>query len=193
MMQSDQRAQLARCVPGKKSLQGPFRAEPYSLAGNLFDVFHELRIQRHARLGERHHRYGRGILRRGRQNPRARPGSFVAGVALVKHSDAQAGLRQFHRDRAANQPSAGNGHVESLHDPVFTRINYNSRYNEPTNSCESTSAFFAALRARIQSPVRAASRASDMKLRTLEARSCCAALSVLPSLAPIFRSAMPML
>jgi hypothetical protein len=63
-------------------------------------------------------------------------------------------------------------------------------YRDLTRSSERTCAFFAALRARIQSPACADSRASVMKLRTLEARSSCAAFKVFPFAAAIFRSAM---
>ena len=63
-------------------------------------------------------------------------------------------------------------------------------HNERASSSESTCAFFAALLARVQSPTCAASRASATKLRTLEARSDCEALSALPCKAAIFLAAM---
>jgi hypothetical protein len=66
----------------------------------------------------------------------------------------------------------------------------NRIYSELANSCESTSAFFAAFRARVQSPLFAASRASAMKLRTFDARSCCVAFRGFPPAVAMFRSAM---
>src|SRR6266403_5323558 len=62
-------------------------------------------------------------------------------------------------------------------------------HGELANSCERTSAFFAAARARVQSPIFAASRASAMKLRTFDARSCWVAFSDLPSAEPMLCSA----
>src|SRR5258708_28206483 len=62
-------------------------------------------------------------------------------------------------------------------------------HSELANSCERTSAFFAAARARVQSPIFAASRASAMKLRTFDARSCWVAFRDLPSAEPMLCSA----
>lgn len=70
------------------------------------------------------------------------------------------------------------------------RKNEMGGHKERANSSDSTCAFFAALLARVQSPTCAASRASATKLRTLEARSDCVALSVRPRDAAIFRSAI---
>ena len=66
-------------------------------------------------------------------------------------------------------------------------------YKDLASSSDNTWAFFARSRARIQSLTRAASRASETKLRTLEARSVCAAFKLLPCVASKFRSAMPRL
>src|SRR5882762_3112805 len=62
-------------------------------------------------------------------------------------------------------------------------------HGELASSCERTSAFFAAARARVQSPIFAASRASAMKLRSFDARSCWVAFSDLPSAEPMLCSA----
>ena len=62
-------------------------------------------------------------------------------------------------------------------------------YIELASSSDKTCAFFAALRARVQSPTLAASRASAIKLRTLEAKSDCVAFRFRPRVAPILRSA----
>ena len=63
-------------------------------------------------------------------------------------------------------------------------------YKDLASSSERTCAFFAALRARVQSPVCADSRASVMKLRTLEARSSCVSFKGFPCVVAIFRFAM---
>src|SRR5882762_1338718 len=63
-------------------------------------------------------------------------------------------------------------------------------YSELASSSDRTCAFFARLRARLQSVICAASRASLMKPLILETRSLCAALSIFPRAAPRFLSAM---
>ncbi len=62
-------------------------------------------------------------------------------------------------------------------------------YRVPTSSSDKTCAFFARSRARAQSPARPASRASEMKLRTLDARSDCVAFKDFPAVAARLRSA----
>jgi hypothetical protein len=66
-------------------------------------------------------------------------------------------------------------------------------YKDFTSSSDNTCAFFAKSLARIQLLTPAAARASEMKLRTLEARSVCAAFRFFPRVAARFRSATPML
>src|ERR1700722_2936473 len=56
-------------------------------------------------------------------------------------------------------------------------------HGDPTSSSDKTCAFFAKSRARVQSPARPASRASEIKLRTLEARSACVAFNGFPAVA----------
>ncbi len=53
-------------------------------------------------------------------------------------------------------------------------------YSEPASSSDSTCAFFARLRARLQSVIRAASRASLMKPLIFEIKSDCAAFRFFP-------------
>jgi hypothetical protein len=62
-------------------------------------------------------------------------------------------------------------------------------HSDPTSSSDNTCAFFARSRARAQSPARPASRASEIKLRTLEARSDCVAFNDFPAVAARSRSA----
>ncbi len=66
-------------------------------------------------------------------------------------------------------------------------------YKDFSSSSDNTCAFFAKSLARIQLLTLAAARASEMKLRTLEARSVCAAFKFLPRVAAKFRSATPIL
>src|SRR5882762_3038304 len=66
-------------------------------------------------------------------------------------------------------------------------------YSELASSSDRTCAFFARLRARLQSVICAASRASLTKPVILETRSVWAALSVFPRAARKFLSAMPRL
>src|ERR1700730_12552697 len=63
-------------------------------------------------------------------------------------------------------------------------------YKDLASSSERTWAFFAALRARFQSPTWADSRASATKLRTLEARSSWVGFKFFPWVTAMFRSAM---
>jgi hypothetical protein len=63
-------------------------------------------------------------------------------------------------------------------------------HSDPTSSCDKTCAFFARSRARAQSPAWPASRASEIKLRTLEARSACVASNDFPAVAARLRSAL---
>jgi hypothetical protein len=63
-------------------------------------------------------------------------------------------------------------------------------YCDPTSSSDKTCAFLARSRARAQSPARPASRASEIKLRTLEARSDCVAFNGFPAVAARLRSAV---
>jgi hypothetical protein len=63
-------------------------------------------------------------------------------------------------------------------------------HSDPTSSSDKTRALFARSRARAQSPARPASRASEIKLRTLEARSACVAFNDFPAVAVRLRSAL---
>src|ERR1700675_1093701 len=63
-------------------------------------------------------------------------------------------------------------------------------HSDPTSSSDKTCAFLARSRARAQSPARPASRASEIKLRTLEARSDCVAFNDFPAVAARLRSAL---
>jgi len=64
-------------------------------------------------------------------------------------------------------------------------------YNDPASSCESTSAFFARLRARRQSPAAPASCESARKLLIFETRSVCVTFNVFPDAAERFFAAAP--
>ena len=66
-------------------------------------------------------------------------------------------------------------------------------YSEPASSSDNTCAFFARLRARLQSAISAASRASLMKPVILDTRSDCAAFKFFPRADSRFFSAMPRL
>ncbi len=63
-------------------------------------------------------------------------------------------------------------------------------YSEPASSSDSTCAFFARLRARLQSVIRAASRASLMKPLIFEIKSDCAAFRFFPRADSRFFSAI---
>src|SRR5229473_5566607 len=69
----------------------------------------------------------------------------------------------------------------------------NPDYSEPASSSDRTCAFLARLRARLQSVICAASRASLIKPLILETRSDCAAFRFFPRADSRFFSAMPRL
>ena len=55
---------------------------------------------------------GRTDFRRGGNDSRAGPGSFLARLLPVEDGNVQALARQLQRDRAANHSAAGDGYVE---------------------------------------------------------------------------------
>ena len=115
MMECDKGTQLARSVSRKERVERALRAESHALPRKLFYLGYELRIERHAGLAQRHERNRTWSFRGRRQDTSACPRCFASRLALIEHTYAQAGLRKFQRDRAADQTAAGHRHVQPFH------------------------------------------------------------------------------
>src|SRR5207237_9641373 len=110
-------------------------------------------------------------------------------LLTIKDRHAQTGARQLQRHGSANHSTARDGHIELLHSVILAqpaegilrsrtshsansvqrevRRMWIANYSELARSSESTCAFFARLRARLQPVICAASRASLLKLALL--------------------------
>src|SRR5437764_12868277 len=111
-MQRDNRAELRLGVARKERFERSLAPVARTLPGNFFYLRDELRIQRRAAFCQLDGGDHPGIFRRGGNDSRAGPGSFLARLLPVEDGNVQALARQLQRDRAANRSAAGDGYVD---------------------------------------------------------------------------------